>query len=89
MNRLRNAAMITLVAGTCLGCADSRVQRPDDEAMLMYRDCIAGAPAQWDPGDTSAALGSKHVASAAATADSRREARQQIECMQQAGWEEK
>lgn len=64
------------------------MQRSDEEAMMIYRECMSGTPPQWGPGDVSDALGSEHVASASAGADSRREARQHTECVQRAGWKE-
>jgi hypothetical protein len=89
MSIYEKAVTIILVVGSCFGCADSLVQRSDEEAMMLYRDCMGGTPAQWDSTDMSAALGSEHVASASASADSRRESRQHIDCVQRAGWEEK
>ena len=86
---LREKAVIVIVVGSCFACADSRMQRPDEEAMMLYRECMNGTPAQWNSSEVSAALGSEHVASAGASADSRRESRQTTECMQRAGWEEK
>ena len=88
MTPYEKAAIIILVIGSCFGCADSRVQRSDDEAMLLYRDCMSGTP-QWASSDVSAVLGSEHVASASVSADSRRDSRQRNDCMQRAGWEEK
>ena len=78
-----------LVIVSCFGCTDSRVQRPDDEAMMMYRDCMGGTSPQWDSSDASAELDSEHVASANAGANTRRHSRQHNECVQQAAWEEK
>jgi hypothetical protein len=89
MTRFEKIAIIALVIVTCCGCADTRMQRSDEEAMLIYRDCMGGMPPPWESGDVSAGLGSKHVASASAGADSRRESRQHTECMQRAAWEEK
>lgn len=79
---------IVLVIGSCFGCADSRVQRSDEEAMMRYRDCMSGTPPPWDSNDVSAGLGSDHVASTSANADSRRESRQRNECMQRAAWKD-
>jgi hypothetical protein len=81
--------IIILVIGSFFGCADSRVQRSNDDAMMLYRLCMGGTPQQWESSDVSASLGSEHVASASASADNRRESRQHIECAQRAGWEEK
>lgn len=89
MTPYKKAVITILVFGSCFGCADSRVQRSDEEAMMLYRDCMGGMPPQWEPGDTSAALDSEHVASASAGAETRRESRQHIECAQRASWEEK
>ena len=86
MNTHHKALVSMVVIAFCSGCADSRTQRPDDEAMMLYRDCMSGMPEQWSSNDMSAALGSEHVASVGASADSHREARQQRECMQRADW---
>ncbi len=80
---------VTLLVGSCFGCVDSRVQRSDEEAMMLYRECMGGAPAHWTSSDVSAGLGSEHVASTTAGADSHRDTRQHHECVQQAGWREK
>ena len=88
MTPFRKAVIIFLVIGFCSGCMDSRVQRADEEAMMLYRDCMSGTPPQWESSDMSRALGSEHVASAAVSADSLRESRQHNECAQRAGWEE-
>lgn len=82
------ALVIILALCSFAGCADSRVQRSDEEAMMIYRDCMGSMPQQWDSGDVTAGLGSEHVASARAGADSRRDSRQHNECVQRAGWEE-
>jgi hypothetical protein len=84
-----NAMIIILVIASCVGCADSRAQKSNDEAMMLYRDCMGGPPPQWESSDVSASLDSEYVASASASADSRRESRQHIECARRAGWEEK
>jgi hypothetical protein len=88
MTRSEKIAIIALAILSCFGCADSRVQRSDEEAMMMYRYCMEGMPPQWDSRDVSAGLDSKHVASVSASADSRRQSRQHTECMQRAAWEE-
>lgn len=88
MTSFGKSMIIVLVIGSCFGCADSRVQRSDEEAMILYRDCMSGAPPLWNSSDASAGLGSEHVASASANADSRRESRQQRECMQRAARED-
>ena len=88
MTPFKNALIITLVIGSCFGCVDSRVQRSDEEAMMLYRDCMGGLPPHWNSNDVSAELDSEHVASASAGADSRRERRQHNECVQRAMWEE-
>ena len=86
MKSLGKIMIVTLCIGCCVGCADSRAQRSDEEAMMHYRDCMSRMPPQLNAHDLS---GSEHVASASAGAGSRREARQHSECVQQAGWEEK
>ena len=63
MTRSEKIAIIALAILSCFGCADSRVQRSDEEAMMMYRYCMEGMPPQWDSRDVSAGLDSKHVAS--------------------------
>ncbi len=82
------ALAIILAICSIAGCADSRVQRSDEEAMMLYRECMGGAPAHWTSSDVSAGLGSEHVASTTAGADSHRDTRQHSECVQRAGWEE-
>ncbi len=89
MTSYQKAVIIIIVTCSCFGCADSRVQRSNEEAMMFYRDCMVGMPPHRDASDVSAQMGSEHVASAGASADSRRESRQHIECVQRAGWEEK
>lgn len=88
MSAYVKTVMIVLLIGSCFGCADNRARRSDEQAMMIYRDCMGGMPPHWEANDASAGLGSKHVASAGAGADSHRESRQHIECVQQAGWEE-
>jgi len=88
MTPYKKAVIIIPIIGSCSGCADNRTQRSDEEAMMLYRDCMSGMPLHRSSTDVSAALGSEHVASASAGADSHREARQHDECVQRAGWEE-
>ena len=89
MDLSEKAAIIILVMVSCFACTDSRMQRSDEEAMMLYRDCMGGMSPQWDPMDTSANLGSEHVASASAGADSRPDSRLQHEGMQRASGEDK
>ncbi len=74
------------------GCADHRVDRSDDEAMMIYRDCMAGAPPQLNSADMSSTISSSGTASAntsiAANAQTQQEEAQHLRCMQLAGWKE-
>lgn len=84
-----------LAAGLALsllsGCADHRVDRSDDEAMLIYRDCMAGAPPQLNSADMSSTISSSGTAnkntSIAANAQTQQEEAQRLRCMQLAGWD--
>ena len=75
-----------------LGCADHRVDRSNQEAMAIYRECMAGMPPQLNSADMSATISSSPAAnqntSIAANARTRQEQSQEILCMQQAGWED-
>ena len=84
MTHYMKTVMIALLIAFCTGCASDRAMRSDEEAMMMYRDCMGGMSQQWDSSDVSAGLRSEHVASPGAGADSHRDSRQHIECAQRA-----
>ena len=89
------ASKVLLGAGFCLAvlaaCADHRVDRSDDEAMMVYRDCMAGAPPQLNSPDMTSTVSNSTLAdkntSIAARAQTQQEQAQQTRCMQLAGWE--
>jgi hypothetical protein len=74
------------------GCADHRVDRSDDAAMMVYRDCMTGAPPQLNSADMNTTVSSSKLAdqntSIAARAQTQQEQAQQTRCMQLAGWEQ-
>lgn len=78
------AAIVILVIGFCCGCANTSEPRADEEAMMLYRDCMSGSPPPRDSSDVSAGLNSEHVASANAGSDNRRESRHHNECVKRA-----
>lgn len=86
-------ASVVLFAFTCLlsACADHRVNRPDEDAMMIYRECMAGMPGAVTPAAMSNTISSSPSAnentSIAANARTRQEQDHEIYCMQQAGWE--
>lgn len=90
MNEFFKSAI--LMACCCLlgSCADHRVDRSDDEAMMIYRECMADMPTAAASADMSGAISNAPVAnentSIAANARSRQEQDREIFCMQQAGW---
>ena len=81
---------LLLIALLGVGCADQRVPRADDEAMLLYRDCMNGMPQSWDATLPESSFSNQATRQSvnAATASSA-EAKRLSECSQLAGWEEK
>ena len=83
-----------LTSGFCLallaGCADHRVDRNDDEAMMVYRECMASSPPQLNSSNMSSTISNSAMAnkntSIAANAQTQQEESQRIRCMQLAGW---
>lgn len=73
------------------GCSDHRLNRSDEEAMLVYRECMSGAPPQLNSADMSSTISNSAAVnkntSIAANAQTRQEQSQQMLCMQQAGYE--
>ena len=85
----KRAVVILFLVGVITTCADNRANRPDEEAMLIYRDCMDHAPKQWDAYDASAALSNKKnkgTASFDVNVKTAHENREQLNCLQQAGW---
>jgi len=87
---LKSIAAVCLVAIVGIGCADQRAHRPDDQAMLIYRDCMNGTPREWEASASTAALsdpGTRQTASFDAAVDSKRQEQAEIECARIAGWQ--
>jgi len=89
MQFVRNSAITLLVSVICAGCAE-RVPRAQDEAMLLYRECMNGMQ-QWGASPPSPEALSKTATrqSVASVMKSDADARMQSDCAQSAGWEEK
>ena len=90
MKRYLKSAVLIASCSLLGSCADHRVDRPDDEAMMIYRECMADMPTAAASADISGAISNAPVAnentSIAANARSRQEQNREIFCMQQAGW---
>jgi len=89
---IRFPRSVVLVACCCLlgSCADHRINRSDDEAMMIYRECMADMRAIVASADMPEAISNASTAngntSIAANARSRQEQNHDIFCMRQAGW---
>ena len=81
-----------ILGATAIGCADHRAVRDDDEAMLVYRDCMNAMPQSSSNYRDSAALANHDNAAMNAsmnsTVQAQREQREQMRCMQAAGRKE-
>lgn len=91
MRRTRASLVALFAAAAVAGCSDTRTLRDDDLATMMYRDCMNAAPSAWSMDDASSATAdsaTRNTASFDAAADRKREQRQQMECMEQAGYED-
>ena len=84
--------IVAVFAGTPLcGCSEPRTLRDDDLATMMYRDCMNAASPSWSMDDASSAMSdsnTRNTASFDAAAERKREQRQQMACMEQAGYED-
>jgi hypothetical protein len=82
---------VLLASGLTAGCADHRIDRSDEEAMMVYRECMSGSPPQLNSSDMSSTISNSSTVdkstSIAAKAQTQQEQSQQIQCMQLAGWE--
>ena len=91
MTALKTLIAIALNIIFFAGCADHRVDRSDEEAMMVYRECMSGMPPQINSADMSSTISNSSVAnkntSIAANVQTQQDQSQQIRCMQQAGWE--
>ena len=80
-----------LVMILTMACTDHRLNRSDEEAMMVYRECMAGAPPQLNSADMSSTISNSATAnrntSIAANAQTQQEEAQRLRCMQLAGWE--
>lgn len=86
--RVRIFAIILLSFLICMGCAE-RVPRVQDEAMLLYRECM-NEMRQWDASPSSAELSNPATRqSAHSVMKSEADAKMHLDCAQSAGWEEK
>ena len=90
MSRFLKSAVVFATCCALGSCADHRVERPDDEAMMIYRECMADMRGAVASADMSGAISNTSVAngntSIAANARTREEQNHDIYCMQQAGW---
>lgn len=83
---------VVLVACCSLlsSCADHRLNHSDEQAMMIYRECMADMRATVASADMSEAISNAAIAnentSIAANARSRQEQNHDIFCMRQAGW---
>jgi hypothetical protein len=80
---------VLLLLMLCAGCADHRVPRADDEAMLVYRECMNAMPQRQELNPTHEALANSEVRqSVSAATRSQGEQKSHIECARLAGWDE-
>lgn len=82
---------LLILCAAAAGCADHRAAHEDGDAMLLYRDCMNGMPqgsAYGDPAVLPSHDNSAMNASMESSVKTQREQREQMRCMQAAGWEE-
>lgn len=74
------------------GCTDRRLNRSDEDAMAIYRECMNSMPPQVNSADMSATISNASTVnpntSIAANTATRQEQSQHILCAKQAGYEE-
>jgi hypothetical protein len=90
-NLTSRAALATVICMfVVVACADRRLDRSDDEAMMVYRECMAGAPPALNSAEMSSTLSNSRTADAntsiAANARTQQEESHELHCMQLAGW---
>lgn len=92
MTTVKDFLLVGVAVTLLSGCTDHRLNRSDEEGMMVYRECMSEMPPQVNSADMSATVSSSPTAnqntSIAANAQTRQEQSQQILFMKQAGWEE-
>jgi hypothetical protein len=80
-----------LLISITAGCDDHRVDRSDEEAMMVYRDCMGGPPPQVNSATAAATISNSGTVnkntSIAANVQTQQEQNRETECMRMAGWE--
>ena len=90
--RKAGSVLITglLLAGLS-GCADKRLDRGDEEAMMVYRECMNDYPPQPNSAGTTATITNAKTAdpntSIAANTQTQQEQSQHLHCSQLAGYD--
>ncbi|MDX1459935.1 MAG: hypothetical protein R3348_02665 [Xanthomonadales bacterium] len=90
MNQLVKYVILGFLCPLLGGCIDHRVDRSDDQAMMIYRECMSDMRTTMGTAKMSGAISNAPIANEntplAANARSREEQNREIHCMQQAGW---
>ena len=88
--RIKVVIVTAMAAIVSVACTTEFERRGDDEAMLLYRECMNASPQQSNPIPTQDALSSNSTRqSVSSVTRSQREAESEMECARLAGWEEK
>jgi hypothetical protein len=92
MESLHRNVILSIVCGLLIGCADQRIDRSDEEAMMIYRDCMEGVSGKTSGSSISSVISSSDGVdkdtSIAANVQTKQEREREIECMRMAGWRE-
>ncbi len=93
MTNMKSKLAFLLLLCITVACADHRLNRSDEDAMMVYRECMGGAAPQLNSSNMSSSISNSNTfnknTSIAANAQTLQEQSQQIHCMQLAGWEKK